>query len=304
MPFGLLDIAILALAGGLGATLLFTGLRRETRTLQLKRRMATLNDTQKKEAPWQAGGRMRNLLPLLTVGAKDRQEITQSLQTIGRHDPAAAVAFAAWRLVATLLAAALAAYLLWRSGRLVGVNCIIPFIAACLVFVAAKLVLRRLVVARQRRIAREVPFALDIMLLMLESGVSLDQCIRYMAQMDGRAMPMIQQSLRALVADLQRGMGYDAALDRWADRLGTGSVRELAAIFKQSLLNGTELGPTLRSFVHEFADIRVATAREKIGKKNTQITVTMMIFLIPALFVALIGPAIDSIINMMAQLNR
>lgn len=304
MPFDLVDLVILALAGGLGAALLIGGLRTESRTLQMKRRLAALGAPGQSGERTEQGDRLRSLVPLLTVGAGDRREIEQSLQTLGRYDTGAVVAFGAWRLVGALAAALLAAFALWSYGRLEGLNWILLFVAACIAFVAAKLVLRRRVVARQRRIAREVPFALDIMLLMLESGVSLDQCIRYMAQMDGRAMPTVQQSLRQLVTDLQRGMGYETALDRWAERLGSSGVRELASIFKQSLLNGTELGPTLRSFVREFSDLRVAIAREKIGKKNTQMTVVMMVFLIPALFVALIGPAIDSIIAMMANLNR
>lgn len=304
MPFDLVDLAILALAGGLGTALLLGGLRTESRTLQLKRRLASLSAPAAGAERPERAERLRSLVPLLTVGAGDRREIERSLQTIGRYDAAAVVAFGAWRLLGALAAAGLAAFVLWSYGRLHGLNWLFPFFAACVAFVAAKLVLRRRVAARQRRIAREVPFALDIMLLMLESGVSLDQCLRYMAQMDGRAMPMVRHSLRQLVTDLQRGMGYEAALDRWADRLGTTGVRELASIFKQSMLNGTELGPTLRNFVREFSDLRVATAREKIGKKNTQMTVAMMVFLIPALFVALIGPAIDSIIAMMANLNR
>jgi tight adherence protein C len=121
------------------------------------------------------------------------------------------------------------------------------------------------------------------------------------AQTDGGGMPLVRQTVQLLVEDLQRGMDYDMALDRWRERLGVNGGRELAALFKQTLLHGTELGAGLREFVREFADRRVSTARESIGRKTTQMTIVMIAFLMPALFIVLCSPAIVSLVRSLTQ---
>jgi tight adherence protein C len=104
-------------------------------------------------------------------------------------------------------------------------------------------------------------------------------------------MDLTRGAVAAMVDDLHNGVPYGLALDRWADRLQVPGVRELAALFKQALLNGSELGPTLRAFAHEFSDKRLSSARASIGRKTTQMTVVMILFMLPALMILLAGPA-------------
>ena len=105
--------------------------------------------------------------------------------------------------------------------------------------------------------------------------------------------------MAALVDDLQKGMGYDLALDRWAERLSIQGSRDLAGLFKQTLLYGTEIGPVLREFVREFSERRLATARASVGRQSALMTVVLIVCMMPAVMIMLAGPATVAVMGAM-----
>ncbi|MCR5876680.1 type II secretion system F family protein [Phenylobacterium sp. J426] len=228
---------------------------------------------------------------LLVLGPQDREEISQLLFAAGRREPDAVFQFAALRLGLALLLALATALAVWRLNAASPIARLAPILMFGAAFIGAKQVLGLMAGARRRRVSAELPYTLDVLLMMLEAGVSLDQCFRTFAETEGRAAPIMQAAVAGLVADTQRGMPYDLALTRWADQLGIEGARELAAVFRQSLAQGTELSGALRAFAHEFSERRVFTAKAAIARKNVQMTVVMMLFLLPALMVILAGPA-------------
>src|SRR3546814_15936427 len=80
--------------------------------------------------------------------------------------------------------------------------------------------------------------------------------------------------MKLLVDDLQHAIPYPAALQRWAASLGVDGARELSGLFRQSLFQGTELGPALKEFAADFSDKRVARARESIGDRKSVVSGT------------------------------
>jgi tight adherence protein C len=295
MPVDSLETLAIAITACSSLVLLALGLRGTLGEVRLRRRLSSIGD------PGMAGlsgaDRLRPLERILVGGAKDREEIGSYLRAAGYYDPSSILVFGGLRLGGALLAIVAVAAVLWFAGNWAGAARLYPFAAGGVVYIGAKFALRWRVSVRQRRVAAELPFVLDVLLLMLESGVSLDQCFRSVAKADGGGMPLVRQTVVLLVEDLQRGMAYDLALDRWRERLGVNGARELTALFKQTLLHGTELGSGLREFVREFADKRVSTARESIGRKTTQMTIIMIAFLMPALFIVLCSPAFVSLIR-------
>ena len=97
--------------------------------------------------------------------------------------------------------------------------------------------------------------------------------------------------MKRLIGDVESGVPYDAALDRMGQRLGVDEGQDFANIIKQAMLSGGELGSTLRRFSADLADIRLAQAREAVGKKATHLTMVMIIFFMPVLLIVLAGPA-------------
>lgn len=233
----------------------------------------------------------------IKVRGRDRSELEARLRLAGFQNPRALDWFA-WVRMAATIATALGVMLLSRilwGGFLA--RPLLLVILPGLVYVGAKLALSFFAAGRTRRITAEFPFLLDLMLMMLESGVSLDQCFRSLARDEAAAVPHHGRLIAMLVADLDRGMRYDAALDRWAERVAVSGAKELAALFRQALFQGIELAPAIREFVREFTQRRVARAREAMGGITVRMVVLMILFFMPALFIVLGGPPIIAIFD-------
>jgi tight adherence protein C len=301
MPIGTLELVALIVTACSSLALLVLGLRGSLGEARLKRRLTSIGD---RPDGIEAGFGIAWLRPferVLIGGSKDREEISQALRAAGYYDPSAILVFAGLRLGASLLVMIGLGLGLWLTGRWSSFAWIYTFAGGGVAYLAAKFILGWRVSVRRRRVGAELPFVLDVLLLMLESGISLDQCFRSIALTEGGGMPLVQRTVQLLVEDIQRGMAYDLALERWADRLGVNGARELTSMFKQTLMHGTELGSALREFVREFADKRVSSARESIGRKTTQMTVVMIAFLMPALFIVLCSPAVVTLVQTLTK---
>jgi tight adherence protein C len=295
MAGGALEILVMALLAALSATCVVAGVRSLGGELRLVRRMDGLG----RPSPGsRAAAALAERLGGLLIGAgKDRAEIEQNLHIAGFYHPSAPAIFVWVRLglsVGAGLAAALAVVL---AGGWRGYGPWLPWGAAGATYLLSKRVLGWSASRRRRKISAELPFVLDVFLIMLESGVSLDQTFRTFVRTEGRAAPILKEAVAVLVADIERGVPHEQALDRWGARLGVSGSRELAALFKRNLAHGSELSAALKGMAREFTDKRVSSAREAVGRKSAQMAAVMMIFFMPALFIVLAGPAVVTLLR-------
>lgn len=285
--------ALFLVCAALGVACAFAGVRMWLADQRLEARLGM------------AGERPALRLPLaLAARGRDRSEIAGKLMLAGFQDAKAADRFA-WARMAATVGVALAVMLVSRAvwGGFLAQPLLIV-IATGLTYVGAKQAILLLAARRARAITAEFPFLLDLMLMMLESGISLDQCFRSIARDERIAVPQHARLIAMLVADLDRGMRYDLALDRWAARVAVSGAKELAALFRQALFQGVELAPTLREFVREFTQRRVMRAREAMGGITVRMVVLMILFFMPALFVVLGGPPIVAIFDTLRGVSQ
>ncbi len=285
---------LLFIAALCGVVLAVAGARMLLADWRLEARFASGTSDKR---PWSS--RLR--VPRMMLGqGGDRSEIERQLRSAGYFEANAVEQFVWIRLVATLGAALLSLALTFLfSGNLL-VNLLIAFIVTGLTYIGSKLALRMRAGRRERRLMAEFPFLLDLILMMLESGISLDQCFRTIARDEQIAVPEHSRLMAMLVADLDRGQDYQLAFDRWAGRVGLVGAKELASLFRQSLFKGMELVPALREFISEFSQRRVARARESIGVITVRMVVLMLIFFMPALLIVLAGPPVAAILDTLA----
>lgn len=287
----LLPLGLFALSAG-GVVVAAAGLR-------LLRADARLSERIHGAEPRRPGSpRIPLRLPrIVAVQGRDRDEVEQRLRKAGYFDPGAIEVFAWLRVSAAVLAALLGmAVCLVVNGN--PFKPLFPtFAAAGLAYIGAKYALQMQAAKRERVLTAEFPFLLDLMLMMLESGVSLDQCFRAIARDEQVTVPHHARLVAMLVDDLDRGQDYQLAFDRWAARVAVSGARELATVFRQSLFHGMELVPALREFVREFSQRRVARAREAIGAITVRMVILMLVFFMPALFIVLAGPPVAAIFD-------
>jgi tight adherence protein C len=240
---------------------------------------------------------------MFAARGRDRQEVIDRLQQAGFHGPDALQAFLVIRLGATaamLVLTLLVSHFVWGHAL---AKPLVLFLAPAIVYIAAKRTLGMLAGGRQRGLVAEFPFLLDLMLMMLESGISLDQCLHTIARDEATSVPHLNRTLRGLVDDLERGMAYEAALTRWAARVGTPGARELAALFVQALFQGIELSPALRQFTREFSERRITAAREAMGRISVKMIMVLIVCFMPALFIVVGGPPATSLFDMIWEMK-
>ncbi len=298
----------LGLLGSTGAAMMLW--RGQTQEGRLQRRLDLLAPPRSAQglapqglAPQGHGAAWAWLAHCLTTGEQDRREIQERLLASGYHGRISVAGYAAARLAGALVAMAAAGAIASLRGQTQTWIAIYAAAGGAAAFILAKSLLRSLAAAGTRSVGREIPFLLDMLLLLLESGISLDQCFRFLAQAKIGGMGRTHRAVEALVDDLQKGMAYDQALDRWAERLGIAGARELAGLFKQTLLHGSELGPSLREYAREYADRRLATARAGVGRQASVMTMVLVAFLMPAVMIMLAGPAVVAVKASLHQLR-
>lgn len=155
--------------------------------------------------------------------------------------------------------------------------------------------------ARQREIRREFPYVLDLLLMVLDSGVSVDQALSHVTHHIGHVAPLSARELTHYIADVEEGMPYDKALDRLGDRLAIREAHDFAALLKQNLFQGGELSPPLRLLASDISEARLAHAREQAGRKSVLLTLVTLGFFMPVLMMAVAGPAISDVVGTLSH---
>jgi tight adherence protein C len=236
------------------------------------------------------------------AGAGQIHDLQDQLLRAGFLNPAAPFVFISLRLGLALFTAALLIVPTYiHHGTITGKTASLTFVSSFLVYRAASLFLKLRTGRRQREIRRELPYVLDLLLMVLESGVSVDQALHHVSGQIGKVAPISSSILMRYVADTEEGMPYDKALDRLAQRLAVSEGRDFAGLLKQNLFQGGELSQPLHRLAADVGETRLAHAREQLGRKSVQLTIVMLAFFMPVLFIALAGPAVSELTGTLSR---
>jgi len=223
---------------------------------------------------------------------KTTLEIRTLLAAAGFYKPSAVYSFLVIRIAITLTV--FLCIIAWR-GDLSLFSLLIASAFAILFYRYSLIAVKYVGERRAARIQRELPPVLDIVLMVLDSGVSIDQCLQYVARSAQKSAPTVAPILKQHVADVESGLPYDQALTRLGQRLAVPEGADFAALLNQAMFQGGELAPSLRRFSDELSDNRLARARSEGGRRATYLTMTMVTFFVPVLVVILVGPAFISV---------
>jgi|GEM_PF-6536850 len=144
---------------------------------------------------------------------------------------------------------------------------------------------------RLRQINRELPFVLDVLVVILRSGNSLEQCFRQFLGLGPMSFPQTYRTVEILIAEIETGKPYPDAFERWAQLLYIPAGQSLAALFTQALIHGTAIVPSLEQVTAGLIDDRSQEARRAAGSRLPTLTVVMLFFLLPPMLVIIALPA-------------
>ncbi|GIL01221.1 MAG: type II secretion system protein [Alphaproteobacteria bacterium] len=162
-------------------------------------------------------------------------------------------------------------------------------------FYAPNLFVKNQIAKRQLSIRRAWPDALDLTLICVESGMSLEAAFRKVAVEIGIQSPPLAEELVLTNAELSYLDERRKAYENLATRTGLDGVKAVAMALIQAERYGTPLSHALRVLAQENRDMRMAEAEKKAAALPPKLTVPMIIFFLPVLFAVIMGPAMIQI---------
>jgi tight adherence protein C len=144
---------------------------------------------------------------------------------------------------------------------------------------------------RQLSIKRAFPDALDLLLICVESGMSIEAGFRRVAAEVGTQSIPLAEELTLTTAELSYLQDRRQAYENLAARTGLEGVKSVCMALQQAERYGTPMGTTLRVMAQENRDMRMAEAEKRAAALPPKLTVPMILFFLPVLFVVILGPA-------------
>jgi tight adherence protein C len=159
--------------------------------------------------------------------------------------------------------------------------------------------LKQAVKSRQGRLRRQLPDGLDLLVICAEAGLSLDAALTRVAREIGFSAPDLADEIGLTAVELGFLPNRRQALMNLAKRTELPAIRGVVNTLVQTERYGTPLAHSLRVLSSEFREERMLKAEEKAAKLPATLTVPMILFILPTLFIVLVGPAIIQVMDHM-----
>ena len=193
--------------------------------------------------------------------------------------------------VAMLLASLFYIYVVVQIDQPTIIKIGIAIGAAYFGMLSPNLFLRNKIGRRQLSIKRAFPDALDLLLICIESGMSVEASFQKVSDEIGSQSIALAEELTLTTAELSYLPDRRQAYDNLAQRTGLEGVKSVCLALQQSERYGTPLGATMRVLSQENRNSRMAEAEKQAAALPPKLTVPMILFFLPVLFVVILGPA-------------
>ncbi|RVT87443.1 type II secretion system F family protein [Rhodobacteraceae bacterium CCMM004] len=154
---------------------------------------------------------------------------------------------------------------------------------------------------RQQEITNGFPDSLDMMLVCVEAGQSLDQSINRVAKEIRAGFPALAEEYDIVSHEVKAGKDKVAVLRDMSERAGVPDVASFVTVLIQSATFGTSVAEALRVYAAEMRDKRVMRAEEKANTLPTKMTLATMMLTVPPLLIILLGPSIYNIVETLGK---
>ncbi|KQR56414.1 MULTISPECIES: type II secretion system F family protein [Brevundimonas] len=171
--------------------------------------------------------------------------------------------------------------------------------AAVAGFYAPNIYLKNRIDKRRASIMQAFPDALDLLLICVEAGMSIEAAIAKVSQEMGPSSIDLAEELSLLSAELSYLPDRRMAYENLGKRTNHPGVKSVATAMTQAETYGTPLATALRVMAKENRDLRMSAAEKKASALPAKLTVPMILFFLPVLFIVILGPAILNVIDMM-----
>ena len=223
-----------------------------------------------------------------------QEEVRGKLVQAGYRGQAPYIAYLFFRMMMPFIVLLLTAFYLfvviaWDQPLLIKLS--ICVFAAYAGLQLPYLFLKNQIGKRQISIRRAFPDALDLLLICVESGMSIETAFRRVSQEVGTQSIALAEELTLTTAELSFLQERRQAYENLAKRTDLEGVKSVCIALQQAERYGTSLAQTLRVLAQENRDMRMTAAEKKAAALPPKLTVPMILFFLPVLFIVILGPA-------------
>lgn len=270
--------------------------------LSARQREAMKEGGRKRFQPKRHVGLMKIVLDRLKLQEMlEARELKGRLSQGGWRQPGAAVTYMFSRLAAPVLM--LAFSLLYAHSVMAHSSVMVKWLVviggAVIGYYLPPLLLTNAVQKRQLALSRAFPDALDLMVICVEAGLSIEAALLRVTEELGEGAPEMAEEIGLTAAELaflgDRRLGWD----NLAERTGLPQVKALATALIQAEKYGTPVSQALRVLAQENREARMSVAEKKAASLPAKLTVPMIVFFLPVLFFVIAGPAAIQVSRMM-----
>ena len=238
-----------------------------------------------------------NSLPGIPKSPKEMGRLRRRLAMAGYTSPPAVVVFAFANLATPIVfglvtVAALGIHEGWFFALL----------AAAVGYLAPGMLLSRKIERRKREIREGLPDALDLFIVCVEAGCGLDQAIVKASDELDLSYPALAYELRLITTEIRAGKPRIEAFKNFAARTKVDDVQSLVALLVQTDKFGTSLAQALRTHADTSRTKRRQNAEERAGKLGVKLVFPLVLFLFPALYIVILGPAVITFLRVFKQM--
>jgi len=232
-----------------------------------------------------------------------QEQARDKLMQAGYRGHGPYVAFLFFRMIVPLVmlvGSLIYLFLLMDIGQPATVKLGLCLIATYIGMQVPYLFLKNKIQHRKLSVMRAFPDALDLLLICVESGMSIEAAFRRVSEEIGSQSIALAEELTLTTAELSYLPDRRQAYENLAKRTDLDGVKSVCLALQQAERYGTPMAQTLRVLAQENRDMRMAEAEKKAAALPPKLTVPMIVFFLPVLFVVILGPAV---IKAMAAFN-
>lgn len=175
------------------------------------------------------------------------------------------------------------------------------FIAAALSFLLPRWVLRGVAAGRQKRMKREVPLLIHLMVMLFDAGLSTRQALASLIREGAGVLPELGKEFELAMRQLEAGGDTADVLKNMGDVLAVEDLTSVLGVLRQVDRYGGEIRQPLMEILSVLEERRTLDARERVNLISGRMTVVMVLFFFPALLIFVAGPAFSGILKALTQ---
>jgi tight adherence protein C len=281
-------VAIFVLVGSIGVLMFYreAALERIGQVINPRPKQKTLAETFQNTGS-SIGNVVKKFENLMPKSEKEVSVIRLRLTRAGYRNENAMKIFYGSKVLTPLALATIAA--------VTGLGNLAPFFVYLLAlgggFLAPDFWLGKRIKARQKKLTRGLPDVLDLLVICMEAGLSLDQATARSAEELSQSQPEICDELNVVVLEQRAGRARSESWKNMAERTGVECLRNLVSMLVQTEQFGTSIAKMLRVHADTLRVQRVQMIEEMAGKTSVKLVFPLVLFIFPALFLVTLGPA-------------